>query len=177
MAAPTQRHTLTGDPTGAESIRDNYRFWLFSTRPPQNFGRQPSTRKHSAIAIAQPNSSLANMASEITRFPAPATNLSILILGAGGREHALSFKLAQSPRVDHIFVAPGNGGTAMMGEKVQNVSIPWGGSKGYGAVVQWAKENNVSLVVPGPEQPLVEGVEQELRKGKSRCSTAVMSGG
>jgi phosphoribosylamine--glycine ligase/phosphoribosylformylglycinamidine cyclo-ligase len=115
--------------------------------------------------------SLAKMASEITTFPAPASNLSILVLGAGGREHALSFKLAQSPRVNNVFVAPGNGGTALMGGKVQNVSIPWGGSKGYGAVVQWAKGNNVDLVVPGPEQPLVEGVEQELRKGKLDHST------
>lgn len=106
-------------------------------------------------------------APEITTFPAPASDLNILVLGAGGREHALSYKLAQSKRVARVFVAPGNGGTALMGGKVQNVSVPWGGSKGYGAVVDWARENKVDLVVPGPEQPLVEGVEAQLRKGQS----------
>ena len=103
--------------------------------------------------------------SEITTFPHPRSHLSILVLGAGGREHALSYKLAQSPRVDNVFVAPGNGGTALMGGKVQNVTIPWGGAKGYGSVVSWALENKIDLVVPGPEQPLVEGVELDLRKG------------
>jgi len=114
-----------------------------------------------------PSRPRSTMASEITTFPAPASDLNILVLGAGGREHALSYKLAQSKRVAKVFVAPGNGGTALMGSKVQNVSIPWGGSKGYGAVVDWAKEHKVDLVVPGPEQPLVEGVEAQLRKGQS----------
>ena len=106
------------------------------------------------------------MAAEITTFPAPKGNLSILVLGAGGREHALSYKLAQSPRVDNVFVCPGNGGTALMGGKVQNVVIPWGGSKGYQAVVDFAKTQKIDLVVPGPEQPLVEGVEQLLKEGR-----------
>lgn len=104
--------------------------------------------------------------SEITTFPLPRGHLNILILGGGGREHALVFKLAQSPRVDNVFVAPGNGGTELMGGKVKNVSVPWGGAKGYGNVVAWAQENKVDLVVPGPEQPLVEGVELDLRKGE-----------
>jgi phosphoribosylamine--glycine ligase/phosphoribosylformylglycinamidine cyclo-ligase len=102
---------------------------------------------------------------EITTFPSPASDLKVLLLGAGGREHALAYKLAQSPRVSNVFVCPGNGGTAIMGGKVSNVALPWGGKNGYEAVVAWAKEQQLDLVVPGPEQPLVEGVEVLLRKG------------
>jgi phosphoribosylamine--glycine ligase/phosphoribosylformylglycinamidine cyclo-ligase len=54
----------------------------------------------------------------ITVFPSPATSLVVLLLGAGGREHALAYKLAQSARVSKILVCPGNGGTALMGGKV-----------------------------------------------------------
>ena len=102
---------------------------------------------------------------DTTTFPSPSTSLSILILGAGGREHALAFKLAQSPRVSRIYVCPGNGGTAMMGGIVENVALPWGGKMGFVEIVSWAKEKEVDLVVPGPEQPLVDGVELAFRKG------------
>jgi phosphoribosylamine-glycine ligase len=64
----------------------------------------------------------------------------ILLLGAGGREHALSWKLAQSPRVDKVFVAPGNGGTASSA-KVENVAVPYG--KDFADILAWAKENRV----------------------------------
>ena len=104
--------------------------------------------------------------SQITTFPAPPTSLSILLLGAGGREHALAYKLAQSPRVAHVLVCPGNGGTALMGGKVENVSVPWGGKAGYEGLVRFGREKKVDLVVPGPEQPLVDGVEEFFRKGK-----------
>lgn len=102
---------------------------------------------------------------EPTTFPAPASDLTVLLLGAGGREHALAFKLAQSPRVKRVLIAPGNGGTSLIGGKVQNVNVPWGGKAGYAGAVQFAKENKVDLVVPGPEQPLVDGAEAEFRKG------------
>ncbi|KAK8858880.1 phosphoribosylamine-glycine ligase [Kwoniella newhampshirensis] len=103
------------------------------------------------------------MASELTAFPAPASDLSVLLLGAGGREHALAFKLAQSKRVAKIFVCPGNGGTALMGGKVSNLSLPWGAPPAFSTIVEWAKFNSINLVVPGPEQPLVDGVELAFR--------------
>lgn len=104
---------------------------------------------------------------ELTTFPAQQADLTVLLLGAGGREHALAFKLAQSSRVKRVLIAPGNGGTALIGGKCQNVAVPWGGKAGYAGVVQYAQEQGVDLVVPGPEQPLVDGVEAEFRKGES----------
>ena len=103
---------------------------------------------------------------ENTTFPPPYSSLCILILGAGGREHALAFKLAQSSRVARVYVCPGNGGTAMIGGKVENVLLPWGGTTGFASIVDWAIERTVDLVVPGPEQPLVDGVELAFRKGE-----------
>ncbi|KZV94156.1 phosphoribosylamine--glycine ligase [Exidia glandulosa HHB12029] len=88
-----------------------------------------------------------------------ADALRVLVIGAGGREHALATKLAQSPRVSHIFVAPGNGGTTF--DKVRSVDIS---GDNFPALVRFAVENDVDLVVPGPEQPLVDGVEQHFRK-------------
>jgi phosphoribosylamine--glycine ligase/phosphoribosylformylglycinamidine cyclo-ligase len=111
------------------------------------------------------------MASEATTFPAPQSDLRILLLGGGGREHALAYKLAQSPRVAKIFVVPGNGGTEMMGGKVENVKIPWGGKHGYLDVVTFAVTEQVDLAVPGPEQPLVDGVESLFRKGEFLSTT------
>jgi hypothetical protein len=102
----------------------------------------------------------------LTTFPAPTSDLTVLLLGNGGREHALAWKLAQSPRVAKVYVTPGNGGTALMGGKVENVAVPFGGAKGFGEVVAFAREKGVELVVPGPELPLVEGCEVEFRKGE-----------
>ncbi|PRT53479.1 Bifunctional purine biosynthetic protein ADE1 [Wickerhamiella sorbophila] len=82
--------------------------------------------------------------------------MNVLLIGNGGREHALAWKLNQSPLVEKIFVAPGNGGTANL-SKAENLQI--GSSKAdFDALVEFAVKNNVKLVVPGPEQPLVEGV-------------------
>jgi phosphoribosylamine--glycine ligase/phosphoribosylformylglycinamidine cyclo-ligase len=103
---------------------------------------------------------------EPTSFPAPKSDLTVLVLGSGGREHALAFKLAQSPRVKTILIAPGNGGTALIGGKCKNVSVPWGGKAGYAGAAKYAQEQGVDLVVPGPEQPLVDGAEAEFRKGE-----------
>lgn len=103
--------------------------------------------------------------SAITTFPSPASDITILILGAGGREHALAWKLAQSTRVSKILVCPGNGGTALMGGKVMNINVPYGGSKGFREIVGFAEVENVDLVIPGPELPLVEGCEAVFKKG------------
>jgi phosphoribosylamine--glycine ligase/phosphoribosylformylglycinamidine cyclo-ligase len=90
-------------------------------------------------------------------------HLRILLVGNGGREHALAWKLAQSPLVDHIWVAPGNGGTARGLNKVENVSID---SADFSSLVNFAVEKSVDLVVPGPEQPLVDGIETQFRKSE-----------
>jgi phosphoribosylamine---glycine ligase len=76
----------------------------------------------------------------------------ILVVGGGGREHALAWKLSQSSRVDGIFCAPGNAGTAELGE---NVAIP---ANDLPALVQFAKENKIELTVIGPDDPLAAGI-------------------
>ncbi|KAI0003777.1 aminoimidazole ribonucleotide synthetase [Russula compacta] len=86
--------------------------------------------------------------------------LRILVLGGGGREHALVWKLHQSSLVDHIFVCPGNGGTELY-LKVSNVSVS---DPTFQNLSKWAVANDVNLVIPGPEQPLVDGVESHFRK-------------
>lgn len=80
--------------------------------------------------------------------------MNILILGNGGREHALAWKLAQSAGVEKVFVAPGNAGTATEAG-VENVAID---TLDFPALAAFAKNNNVGLTVVGPEAPLVAGV-------------------
>lgn len=84
--------------------------------------------------------------------------MNILVLGSGGREHAIVWSLAQSPRCDALFVAPGNGGTATLAENIAGLDIEDGS-----AVLRFAREHSVDLVVIGPEAPLVSGVADELR--------------
>jgi len=76
----------------------------------------------------------------------------ILVIGGGGREHTLAWKIAQSPRVEKIFVAPGNAGTALIGE---NLSIQPTDAEALGKVT---KDKNIDLVVVGPEVPLALGI-------------------
>ncbi|MCG7535622.1 phosphoribosylamine--glycine ligase [Pseudoalteromonas sp. OOF1S-7] len=80
--------------------------------------------------------------------------MNILVIGSGGREHALAFKAAQNPSVKTVFVAPGNAGTALE-PKLQNVAI---GVEDIDALLAFAKENKVELTIVGPEAPLVIGV-------------------
>ncbi|CAO1634078.1 unnamed protein product [Parajaminaea phylloscopi] len=103
------------------------------------------------------------MAPSLSLAP-PRQPLRILVLGGGGREHAIAHHLLASPDVDCIFVAPGNGGTATLGPKCQNVNVP-AGSDGahWEQMVQWSKDNRINFVVPGPEQPLVDGAEKAFR--------------
>lgn len=89
--------------------------------------------------------------------------LKILLVGNGGREHALAWRLSLSQTVERIFVAPGNGGTASGLAKVENVPIG-SGKADFDKLVKFAVDNGVGLVVPGPEQPLVEGIETPFRK-------------
>ncbi|KAJ8522030.1 hypothetical protein ONZ45_g1397 [Pleurotus djamor] len=85
----------------------------------------------------------------------------ILILGSGGREHALTWKLSQSPFVEHIFVCPGNGGTA---KEPKAINLDYLSPNDFPALVDFAVKNSVDLVLPGPEQPLVDGVETHFKK-------------
>lgn len=85
--------------------------------------------------------------------------MNILVLGGGGREHAIVWALAKSPRTDTLFVAPGNGGTASIAQNVADLDAENGQ-----AVVAFAKEYDVELVVIGPEAPLVAGVADVVRE-------------
>ncbi|KAI9841045.1 MAG: Bifunctional purine biosynthetic protein ade1 [Thelocarpon superellum] len=93
--------------------------------------------------------------------------LRILLVGNGGREHALAWKLSQSPRTDQIFVVPGNGGTASGLPKVVNVDKVR--PDDFAALVAFARQHQVNLVIPGPEAPLVAGIEEHFRATGIRC--------
>jgi phosphoribosylamine--glycine ligase len=81
--------------------------------------------------------------------------MNILVIGSGGREHALAWKLAQSPRTSRVFVAPGNAGTANDGTDVENVPIK---GTNFPALIKFAKENKIGLTVVGSEVPLCAGI-------------------
>lgn len=83
--------------------------------------------------------------------------MKILLLGSGGREHALAWKIAQSPKVEKLFIAPGNAGTAKTGE---NVNIK---ADDFDALKDFCVENNVDMVVVGPEDPLVKGIYDDFK--------------
>lgn len=80
----------------------------------------------------------------------------VLLVGNGGREHAIAWKLLQSPSVEHIYVVPGNGGTATLSDRVTNVSEVK--DTDFAGLVKFAKSKNVTLLIPGPEAPLVAGI-------------------
>ena len=91
------------------------------------------------------------------------TKVDILLLGSGGREHALLVKLAESPRAGRLYVAPGNGGMNAMAESVElDAESPV-------AVADWAREHGIGLVVIGPEAPLVAGVADAVRSAGIPC--------
>nr|WP_294515038.1 phosphoribosylamine--glycine ligase [uncultured Bilophila sp.] len=87
----------------------------------------------------------------------------VLIIGSGGREHALSWKIAKGGKAERIYCAPGNGGTAQEGE-----NIPLKDSDVAG-LVAFAKENAIDFVIPGPELPLTLGVVDAMRQEGIRC--------
>ena len=89
--------------------------------------------------------------------------MNILLLGSGGREHALAVALAASPRCDELYIAPGNGGTAAVGE---NVLLD---AEDPAAVADFARETGCGLVVIGPEAPLVVGVADAVRAAGIPC--------
>jgi len=84
--------------------------------------------------------------------------MKILVIGGGGREHALAWKMAQSPKSTKVYVAPGNGGTALAGGKLENLALT-----DVVALREWAQAEKVALTVVGPEAPLAAGVVDEFR--------------
>lgn len=91
--------------------------------------------------------------------------MKVLLIGSGGREHALGWKLAQSPKVEKVYVAPGNAGTALE-EKLENVAID---AEDINALAKFAKDNSIDLTVVGPEAPLVKGVVDLFESQGLRC--------
>lgn len=90
--------------------------------------------------------------------------MNILVLGGGGREHAIAWSLAKSPKCENLFVAPGNGGTARIATNVATLDVENGE-----AVLAFAQENNIDLVVIGPEALLAAGVADVLREANMPC--------
>ena len=89
--------------------------------------------------------------------------MNILILGSGGREHALAWKIAQSPKVEQLFIAPGNAGTSSVGENVDIAATD------FDALADFVVKQQVDMVVVGPEDPLVKGIYDDFL---SRSATA-----
>ncbi|WP_305370585.1 phosphoribosylamine--glycine ligase [Photobacterium leiognathi] len=88
--------------------------------------------------------------------------MKVLIIGNGGREHALGWKVAQNPQVETVFIAPGNAGTALE-PKLENVAI---GVEDIAGLVEFAQNNQIALTIVGPEAPLVIGVVDAFRAAK-----------
>ena len=94
--------------------------------------------------------------------------MNILLLGSGGREHALAWKIAQSPRVEKLYIAPGNAGTSQVGENVA-ISVC-----DFEKIAEFVLANNVSMVVVGPEDPLVKGIYDYFAADERLCKIAVI---
>jgi len=90
----------------------------------------------------------------------------MLVIGRGGREHALAWKLAQSSRTARVWVAPGNGGTALAGGKVANVGLQ---ETDFSGLIDFARRNGVTLAVVGPEAPLADGIVDAFQAAGLRC--------
>ena len=87
--------------------------------------------------------------------------MKLLLLGSGGREHALAWKIAQSPKIEKLYIAPGNAGTASVGE---NVNIK---ADDFAGIRQFVLDNQINMVVVGPEDPLVKGVYDFLKNDEA----------
>lgn len=94
--------------------------------------------------------------------------MNILLLGNGGREHALAWKIAQSPKTDKLYIAPGNAGTSGCGE---NIAIQ---ATDFQAIKRFALDNGIDLIVVGPEDPLVKGIYDEIKGDPSTCHIPVI---
>ncbi|MCF0196990.1 MAG: phosphoribosylamine--glycine ligase, partial [Bacteroidaceae bacterium] len=98
----------------------------------------------------------------------PACGHVILLLGSGGREHALAWKISQSPKVEKLYIAPGNAGTSSVGE---NVAMK---ADDFAAIRTFVIERGVTMVVVGPEDPLVKGIYDYFRDDEALCHIPVI---
>ena len=94
--------------------------------------------------------------------------MKVLLLGSGGREHALAWKIAQSPRVEKLYIAPGNAGTGAVGENVPLKATD------FDALKAFALQNEVQMVVVGPEDPLVKGIYDSFKQDDRTRHIAVI---
>ncbi|KAI0873076.1 phosphoribosylamine--glycine ligase [Hypoxylon argillaceum] len=93
-------------------------------------------------------------------------SLRVLLIGNGGREHAIAWKLSQSPLVESIIAVPGNGGTATCSKTTNNTSVS---TEDFPALLDLARKNNINFVVPGPEAPLVAGAVDFFEDAGIKC--------
>lgn len=94
--------------------------------------------------------------------------MKLLLLGSGGREHALAWKIAQSPRIEKLYIAPGNAGTGTVGE---NVAIK---ADDFAAIKEFVVKNAIDMVVVGPEDPLVKGIYDYFKNDESLKAVPVI---
>lgn len=94
--------------------------------------------------------------------------MKVLLLGSGGREHALAWKIAQSAKVEHLYIAPGNAGTSACGE---NVAIK---ADDFEALKQFVADKGISMVVVGPEDPLVKGIYDDFKSDPRTAGITVI---
>ncbi|MGR9088352.1 MAG: phosphoribosylamine--glycine ligase, partial [Gammaproteobacteria bacterium] len=91
--------------------------------------------------------------------------MNILIVGSGGREHALAWKVGQSPKAEKVFVAPGNAGTALEAN-MENVDIA---ADDIAGLLEFAQRENIGLTIVGPEVPLVQGIVDRFQQAGLPC--------
>ncbi|MDD3900274.1 MAG: phosphoribosylamine--glycine ligase [Dysgonamonadaceae bacterium] len=94
--------------------------------------------------------------------------MNVLLLGSGGREHALAWKLRESKLLNNLFIAPGNAGTATIGKNIEMSVTDFEGIK------EFSLNNNIDMIVVGPEDPLVEGIFDYFRDDEDICHIAVI---
>lgn len=94
--------------------------------------------------------------------------MKLLLLGSGGREHALAWKIAQSPKIEKLYIAPGNAGTNHVGE---NVAIK---ADDFAAIKEFVVKNGIQMVVVGPEDPLVKGIYDYFKKEEALKNVSVI---
>ena len=90
--------------------------------------------------------------------------MNIFIIGSGGREHGITWKVCQSPKAEKVFVLPGNPGTSQIATNVGDVSVD-----DHSAVASFCKTNQIDLVIVGPEVPLADGLVDSLSDAGIRC--------
>src|SRR5215204_555411 len=90
--------------------------------------------------------------------------MNVLIIGSGGREHAITWKVCQSPKTVKVFVLPGNPGIGQIATNVEDISVD-----DHSAIIGFCKEKQIALVIVGPEVPLANGLVNSLTKAGIRC--------